>query len=89
MTYTETLESVCYQVFFVGCVCTQLGMCGDGIVRQSVDSVYHGIGGAMEVTRDIPDTPGASQLPVDEVVVDLLFCEVVDAASLRAEAAEA
>ena len=60
-------------------------MSGDGILCESADSVYHGISRAMEVTGDIPDTPGASELFVDEAVVDFLFCEVVDTERLRAE----
>ena len=87
MADTETLESVCYQVFVVPSGCTQSGVCGDGILCQSADSVYHRIGGTVEVTGDIPDTPGTSELCIDEVVVDLLFCEVVDTECLRAEPA--
>ena len=60
-------------------------MCGDCILCESADSVYHRIGGTVEVSGDISDAPGADELFFDEVVVDLLFCEVVDAECLRAE----
>ena len=39
----------------------------------------------MEVSGDVSDTPGAPELFVDDVVVDLLLYKVIDAEGLRAE----
>ena len=74
--------SVCYQVFFVRSSCTQSGVCIDCILCQSADSVCHRISGTEEVTGDIPDTAGASELFVDSVVVYFLFCKIIDTESL-------